>query len=81
MHGSSGSRQCKVDVTYHFVDTRVTKKITSPSEFKICATFGDDERDPKWLAATVVKRAESGQADFRSSSTEACRQFEGMGEL
>ena len=45
---------CKVDATYHFVDTRVTKKITPPSEFKICATFGDDERDAKWLAATVV---------------------------
>ena len=42
------------DEIYHFVDTRVSKKITPPSEFKICATFGDDERDAKWLAATVV---------------------------
>ena len=81
MHGSSGSRQCKVDATYHFVDTRVTKKITPPSEFKIYATFGDDERDVKRLAATLVKRAESAQGDLRSSSTEACRPFEGMGEL
>jgi hypothetical protein len=61
--------------------TPVSPKITPPSELKICATFGDDEREVKQQAASFFKWSESGQGDFRSSSTEACRPFEGMGEL